>query len=79
MKYKYNFEIGIHFKNNITLSQKQNLYHYIENYIIDLEEKESKNKNIVLIHIYTNQIFTIKRILEKSKIIRFFYIEDIKK
>ncbi|MCI8396664.1 MAG: hypothetical protein HFJ52_03095 [Clostridia bacterium] len=79
MKNNYNFEIGLQFKDSATFTQKQNLYEYIENYMIDLDEKETKNESILIIYTYTNQISSIKRILENSKIIRYFYIESFKK
>lgn len=78
MNDNYNFEIGLHFKDNITFAQKQKLYEYIESYMIDLDEKKTKNESILIIYTYTNQISSIKRILENSKIIRYFYIESLK-
>lgn len=78
MNNNYNFEIGLQFKDNATFAQKQKLYEYIEKYMIDLDEKKAKNESILIIYTYTNQISSIKRILENSKVIRYFYIESLK-
>lgn len=74
----YKYEIGIHFKKNTTLKQKQSIYKFIEEYIIDFEEKKIKNKELAKFQINTKNILMIKSILNKnSNLIRYFYIEDI--
>lgn len=75
---KYNFEIGLHFKKNVTLKQKQSFFKDLEEYTININEKNYINKEIKTIFIYTKQIEEIKRILSNSKLLRYFYIDGFR-
>ena len=77
MELKYKYEIGIHFKQNITLKEKQTLFFNISNYINNIHKKDIKNKELIIFLINIENILLIKSILNKnSNLIRYFYIEN---
>ena len=78
MENKYNYEIGIHFKENTILKQKQSIFWNMADYIEDIHNKNIKNKELAIFQINTENILMIKSILNKnSNLIRYFYIENI--
>jgi len=74
---KYSFEIGLHFKINATKKQKECLYKDLKKNALNFAELCYTNKHIRKILLYTNQIEKIEIILNNSKILRYFYIENL--